>query len=313
MTKNTWDLTKFFFAGDEDPGMAKELARVRLKTDEFVARWKPRTDYLSDPKVLVEALDEYELWNRNYGSEGKVGYYLALRLAQDQTSTEMKAKNDKSTDFGIKSLNDIQFFELAISKISQSRQRTFLDYPGLQKYKHVLERWFAEAKYLLSGPEEKILNLKSIPAHSNWIRMTSEFLSKEEELVLTKSGKKEKKGFSTISNLIHDKNKAVRDSAAKALNRILAKHVAVAEHELNAILVDDKSSDELRGITRSDSKRHISDDIDTEVVDAMLDAVISRFDISQEFYAIRAKLFGVKRIEYHERYVEYGTLDKKYS
>jgi oligoendopeptidase F len=45
----------------------------------------------------------------------------------------------------------------------------------------------------------------------------------------------------------------------------------------------------------------------------MLTAVEECFGISARYYRLKAKLLGLKKLEYHERNVEYGKIDKKYS
>jgi oligoendopeptidase F len=113
--------------------------------------------------------------------------------------------------------------------------------------------------------------------------------------------------------LTNSSQKKIRDKAAQAFNEILEKHVDVAENELNAVLQNKKIMDSLRNFTRADSSRHMADDMDTEVVDALTKAVTKRFSISQDYYKLKAKLLGVSKLEYHERNVPIGKLDKKYT
>ena len=64
----------------------------------------------------------------------------------------------------------------------------------------------------------------------------------------------------------------------------------MATFELNSILEYKKNIDEMRKFARPDTSRHISDDIETEVVDSMVQAVVDNFDISHKWYRIKAKL-----------------------
>ncbi|MFO0752065.1 MAG: M3 family oligoendopeptidase, partial [Thermodesulfovibrionales bacterium] len=150
-------------------------------------------------------------------------------------------------------------------------------------------------------------------SYSYWVRMTSGFLAKEERTVFQEDGKKGTKNFSELLSLMNSREKRVRDSAAGAFNEILLKHSDTAEAELNSILANKKTDDELRKITRPDLSRHINDDVDSEVVDTLVGAVANRFGIPARFYELKARLLGVKRLRYHERNVEYGDLGKKYS
>ena len=138
-----------------------------------------------------------------------------------------------------------------------------------------------QSKYLLSDAEEKILNLKHQTSHTNWVKMLSGFLSKEERVILSENGKKEKKTLSEIFKAMNSQKKKVRDSAFLATNDILEKFVDVAENEINSVLANKKINDELRKMSRPDLARHIDDDVESEVVDALVSAVSGRFDIAK--------------------------------
>ncbi len=312
MKNITWNLAHLF-DNDEDPRIEKKRKFVEQKSYAFINTWKGRTDYLRDPALLKKALDEYEEWKKSYGSEGDEGYYFWLRTSQNQNDPVLKAKFNLIEQFSKKIQNDIQFFYLRIAKIPEKLQKRFIQYPGLKEYRHYLERLFAESKYLLSEPEEKIMNLKSPSSYANWVKMTSSFLAKEERSVISENGQKGMKPFSEIASLMNSGQKKVRDSAAKAFNDILKKHVDVAEAEINAVLANKKVDDELRGLSRPDLARHISDDIDPEIVDTLIKTVSDRFDISSRFYDLKARLLKVRKLQYHERNVEYGTISRKYS
>jgi oligoendopeptidase F len=309
---NTWNL-KMLFKNDNDPAMAEERKIVERESYKFINKWRNREDYLSNPRILKQALDEYENWQRHYGTAGKEGNYFSLRIAQDQNNPKLKAKYNKIQDFSNKILNDIQFFTLKIARIPARCQKEFLDFPDLKNYKHFLEKIFSESEYLLSEPEEKILNLKSLPAYINWVNMTEGFLSKEERIVLGRDGKKIKKSFSEILSLTSDKKKKIRDIAAIAINDIFKENAEIAEAEMNSIMADKKINDELRGFVRPDSSMHLSDEIDSRIADVLVEAATKRFDISKKYYRLKAKLFGVKRLKYYERNVEYGKNNKTYS
>jgi oligoendopeptidase F len=307
-----WNLD-FLFEHDDDPRIEKEKKEVEEKSYEFINAWKDRSDYLRDPAILQQALVEYEKWKRRWGTDGNPGYYVWLRTQQDQNSPTLKAKFNKIEEFGRKIENDIRFFHLKIAKIPPLLHKKFLDYQGLRDYKHFLERIFAESRYLLSEPEERILNLKASPSYSNWIKMTSSFLAKEEKKVRIEEGGKAVRTFSEVVSLMNSKDRKVRDTAARAFNEIMDRHVDVAEAELNSILANKKIDDELRKLSRPDLSRHISDDIESDIVDSLIHSVSERFDISSRYYGLKAKLMGVRRLKYHERNIEYGNFAKRYS
>ncbi|HYA32068.1 MAG TPA: M3 family oligoendopeptidase [Thermodesulfovibrionales bacterium] len=293
--------------------MEQKRKLVEKTSAAFIAKWKTRRDYLKDTGMLRKALDEFEVWNRHYGTDGDEGYYFMLRTQQDQNDPALRAKYNKIEEFSRRIYNDIQFFHLQISKIPQRHQQKFLDAAPLRKYRHFLERIFAESRYLLSEPEERIMTLKAQTSHSNWVRMTSAFLAKEEREALAEDGRKGLKNFSEIQSLMSSRTKKVRDSAAKAFNDIMSAHVDVAEAELNSILANKKTDDELRNMERPDLGRHLSDDIESKVVDSLITTVSGRFSIPRRYYELKAQLLKMRKLKYHERNVEYGSIAKHYS
>jgi len=311
MRKHRWSLGALF-ENEFDPQIEAKRIIVEKESYRFINRWKSRMDYLRDPAILKGALDEYEKWTRYYSTDGDEGYYFFLRTQQDQNDPVLKAKFNKVEEFSRRIQNDIQFFHLRLSKIPPRSQKKFLEYEGLKAYRHFLERIFAESRYLLSEPEERIVNLKTATSYTNWVKMTSAFLVKEERRILVEEGGMSIKTFSEILSLLNSGSRKVRNSAARAFNDILKKHVDVAEAEINSILANKKVDDELRKIERPDLSRHISDDIDSEIVDTLIKSVSERFDIPSRYYELKARLMNVSKLKYHERNVEYGNVHKKY-
>jgi len=309
-SKKTWDLTPLF-KNDEDPAIEKERGYLQAECERFANRWEERTDYLEDPAVLKEALEEYEMWLERFGTSGNQGYYLGLREAQEQTNPKIKAQVNKISDLATKLQNKVEFFTIRISKIPTSEQTKFLNYEGLKKYRHLLERLFATARYVLSEPEEKIMNLKQKTSFSNWTRLTGEFLSKELRNIPDEKGRTGKKSFEQLLSLQNNKNKTVREAATNALENIFATHIDFIEAEINTVCENLKVDCEIRGYDRPDKPRHVADDIDSEIVDVLVKTVTGRFDLPKRFYRLKAKLLGLNYLKYSERELEYGSITKK--
>ncbi|MBP7927771.1 M3 family oligoendopeptidase [Patescibacteria group bacterium] len=305
-----WDLTNLF-PDDNSKEFDTSLRTLEDVYYSFINAWKDRKDYLVDPLILKVALDEYEALAAQYGGLGSMGYFFLLRKKQDQLDTNIIAKFNKINDVLIKLGNDLQFFTHSISHIPAELQPVFLEAPILTDYKHMLTMLFANAKYLLSEPEEKILNLKSVSSYSNWVSLTSKLLSKEDMLLLEEDGSKAKKPFSYALRLMDSQQPKVRSVAAKRLNTLLKKHVDVAEQELNSILYDKKTDDVLRHVERPDMIRHLADDIETSVVDSMRKAVKAKFGIAHDYYKLKSELLDLPKLKYYERNVRYGDVDMK--
>ena len=308
--KYTWDLSPLF---KDEIYIGLHRVISEKVSYQFINKWKNRVDYLTNPNILRAALIEYSTLQKNIGLNYKEVYFYELKSALDESNPEIKGHLNKAIELSQKIQNDIQFFEIRLSKIDITTQKIFLDDESLKEYKHFLERLFAQADHILSEPEEKILTLKSLPAYENWVKMLSGFLSKEEAVTLDVNNKKSKRNISELLALMNNKDKEIRDSAAVNFNKILDKHLEVAENEINSVLQNKKTDDELRKFERPDSGRHLSDDIETEVVNEVIKIVSDNFKISQKYYHLKAKLFKVDKLAYHERNVEYGSITNKYS
>lgn len=138
-------------------------------------------------------------------------------------------------------------------------------------------------------------------------------MSKDGRKIVREDGKKVTATLEMMMGLTESKQKTVRDQAGKALDGLFADHASLAEAEMNSVLANKKIDDQLRGYARPDQARHLSDDIDTDVVDAMLDAVSERNELAQRLYRLKAKLLQVPKLRYHERSLGYGKIDQNYT
>ena len=306
-----WDLTKLY-KGISDPKIQEDINTSINKNKEFVSKWKKNKSYLKDPKVLLQALTEYEQLQQKYGQCTKPSYYLYLLNSLDQTNVEVKAKLNHISEISTKLENEIQFFELNISKIPQSRQNQFLESPLLKNYKHYLEGLFQTSKYLLSDKEEKVFNITSKTSYSNWADMISELLDKQKLSVKDEDLTIKTISYNEAGKYLSSTNKEVRDYASVQFNKVNKKYLEIAEFEINSILEYKKISDEYRKIPRPDLSRYIADDIDADVVDTLASVVTKHFDISQRYYSYKAKQLGQKTIKYYERNVPLSAINLEY-
>jgi oligoendopeptidase F len=309
--KSTWNYS-LLFENDNDPKMQEKRILIESKTKAFVEKWKNDDSYLKEPMKLVDALKDYEDWMAKCVFGGDELYYWYLKTHEDENNTVYKARYSQVEEFGKNLLNQVQFFTLKIAKIPFEEQKNFLEFDGLKKYKHLLEKSFESAKHVLSEGEEKIMLLKSTVAHENWEKLTQSFLSKEEREGLNEDGKLETMTFSQFISLCESAKKDVRDDASEKANEILEKISDIAEQEINSILANKKVDDEIRNYARPDAERHMSDDIETYVVDAAVKTISSRFSLANRFYALKAKLMGQEKMTYFERNVPYGNVTKEY-
>ena len=308
-----WDLNPLLKRADDTEINSKRKI-IEEKHKEFSLKWKNNKAYLTDAKKLKQALDDYEDLLKNHASGGNEYYYFILKYYVNQSDNDVKSKLTKAEDFVNKLKNEIRFFALSIAKnIPENKQKEFLNNFLLKDYKHYLENSFKSGKHLLTENEEKIMTLKSKVAYDNWEKLTQEFLNKSESEVIDLNGKKKLMNFNEISGLIVTQDNELRKNLSDAFDSIVSKYQDVAEAELNSLLENKKIDDGLRNFSRADSSRHLDDDIDSEIVDALIKTVSSNFNLAHRFHKLKAKLVGLKKLQYNDRKIELKHLDKEYN
>ncbi|MCD4756376.1 M3 family oligoendopeptidase [bacterium] len=306
-----WNL-KLLYKGLDDPQIEKDIELSTQAVNTFISNWKGNKEYLKNISTLKKALDENDQLFTKYGILTKPGYYLHLKKETDLNNTKLKARIKKVTQKRIKLRNDLQFFFIDLSKIPKAQQKVFVNAIELKEYKHYLETLFAKAKYILTDKEQKVFNLTASTSFGNWTRMIKELLSKQSVTIVDEEQKRKKVSYNEIPQYLHSTDKDVRDNASKEFNKINKKYIEIAEYEMNSILERKQIQDEYRGKKRVDLSRHLGDDMDSEVVDALIEVVTNNFDISKAYYKKKAKLLGQKILGYHERNVPIGEIDTKY-
>jgi oligoendopeptidase F len=306
-----WNL-ELLYKSLDDPQIDKDIKKSEEEIREFLKKWKKNKEYRKDPKILKNLLDDYEDIASDTGILDKPYYYFILKKELDLNNNDLKARLNKLNHKATKLRNEFIFFRTPLCKISKKKQDEFVNSQYLKKYKHYLENLFKVGKYLLTDKEEEIISLSSKTSFDNWVNMTEELLSKQTLTVIDEDLKNRKISYNEVVKYLNSTNKKVRDKDAKKFNRINKKYIEIAEYEINSILEGKQILDEKRGIKRPDLPRHISTDVDTEVIDTLVKVVTNNFDISRKFYKEKAKLLGQKTLGYYERNVPIGKVDKEF-
>ena len=71
---------------------------------------------------------------------------------------------------------------------------------------------------------------------------------------------------------------------------------------LNTILNERAIEDRLRGYDSWISARNLSNEIPDEAAESLVDAIVSRYDIPQRFYALKTRLLGLEQMRDYDRF-----------
>src|SRR5436190_17519106 len=70
----------------------KYRKQVETQTRKFIKKWRNDSSYLSNPKIMKIALDEYEYWSANISIYEKEWGYWYYRQYLDLNDAEVKSK-----------------------------------------------------------------------------------------------------------------------------------------------------------------------------------------------------------------------------
>lgn len=302
--KTTWNL-QLIYKNEKDPQIEKDIIAYEKACDAFEKKYRDQKEYLTNAEALKNALDEYEALYamKEPRKAGNYFYYRKeLNAADQEAERQLNIISDRLTKAGNKTL----FFDLALGKIEPKNQAQFLQSDVLKKYHYYLKRTFDTAKHNLTEPEEKIMNLKSMPSYELWVRGQQKLLSQQ-----TISFKGKELPIPEAQNLVANANTNDRRKITDLVNTELKKISHFAESELNAIYINKKINDELRGFKEPYSATILGYQNDEASIINFVDTVTKRFDISHRFYKLKAKLLKEKKLEYADRGAKVGKVSFK--
>ncbi len=296
--KTAWDLS-LLYASAEDPRIEQDIRAFERACDRFSKRYGDRA-FVASYEVLLRALSEYERLAAMPEGERPIRYFAFRREVDARDSVAEKritALSERLTKAG----NKLIFFELTLGTLPKSAQKAMLNDDRFSHYAYYLRNVFHDAAYHLTEPEEKIMNLYALPAHDMWVSGTEKILNKQtvrfrgKDMPLMEA-------LSACSAL----PKAPRRKLWNASIAVLKAHAEIAEHELNAVVVRKKISDELRGYKQPYSATVFGNENTEASIEALAAAVTERFDISARFYALKARMMREPHLLYADRSASYG-------
>jgi oligoendopeptidase F len=301
--ETTWNLAKHFYTSENDAQIEKDITATEAGYQKFAKKYRTK-NFCKNDKALVAALADYVALENLPAS--KVVYYFAYRHTLNAHDTVAEQKLNLLTDRFTKVENQVVFFVLTIGKISKKQQQEFLKSSILQPYRYLLERIFLEAKHTLTEAEEKIMNLKSTPARSLWVAGTEKILNRHTI---------QYKGKTIPLQQAIEMVSAVPASERPKLWNVVTSELKglsdIAENELNAIVIDKKINDELRGYTTAYQAKVQANENELAGVEALVTTIADKgFALSRKFYSLKAKLHGVDSLPYASRYDSIGTETK---
>jgi oligoendopeptidase F len=292
-----WDLSDLYSSPD-GPEITGDIEKARKSAARFAKRYLGKLTDL-DGDTLARAIREYEKIDEVLS---RVMSYASLRYAGDMSDPENGRfyQSMQETVVGISS--HLLFFTLEINRIPDRKLRQKLK--ASAKLQH-FEPWLRDSRayrpHQLDDQIEKLLHEKAVAGRGAWNRLFDETMAELTFEVELPKGTKTMSSAEAL-NLLSDGDGAVRKAAAKSLGKVLGENVRTFSLITNTLAKDKEIEDKWRGFERPVSARNLSNYVEDEVVDALSQSVRAAYpDLSHRYYKLKAKWFGVRKLDYWDR------------
>ena len=296
-----WDLS-VFYQDENDPAIQRDMDALASEVEQFAQDYRGRVGQL-DNEELYEALQTLE---KIFDQEGRIGGYASLAFSTDTANPKLGALIQKATEFGAQINQKMVFFELEWNQVDDAQAQALIADPLLEKYRHYLQAERRYKPYQLSEVEEQLLSEKSVTGRSAWTRFFTQLTS---AMRLDYDG--EKLSLTQVLTKLHDADRDVRRKANEAITAALNDKSMELTYIFNVLTADKASDDKRRAYPSWVSARNLSNKAPDDVVNALVQAVTSNYDIVADHYHLKRVLLGVDELTEYDRYAPLPVKDSE--
>lgn len=300
------DLTASAIAWDLEPLLdGKEIDEFLDRADslaaEIEATYKNKVGDLDAAglTLLMEKFAEYE------EILGRVGSYAGLKFSENTADPANGARLAKVEERATRAQTHLVFFELEWAALDETYVESLLEDARLEFCAHHLRNIRRYRDHLLTEPEEKLLTEKSVSGKAAWVRLFDELTSSITVEIPDPadpgSDESTTAGLEQGLSLLQHPNRELRKKVAEAVTEGLAPGLKTRAYVFNTLLLDKSVDDRLRTFDSWISSRNLANEASDESVQALVDAVVARYDIPQKWYSLKAKVLGLDRLADYDR------------
>ncbi len=288
-----WDLSDLYPATDA-PEFSRDMDWLEAACADFAADYEGRLASL-DAEGMLAAVRRYEEIDI---TAGRVMSFAYLRYAQVSTDPA-RAKflsdcQDRITAF----TTPLVFWSLEFNRLEDDHLAGLLAASAdLARYKPVFDKLRKMKPYQLSDELEKFLHDQSVVGAAAWNKLFDETIAG-----LTFEVDGEEMGIEATLNLLTDSDRSRREAGARALAATFSERLPLFSRVHNTLAKEKEITDRWRGLPTPQMGRHLSNDVEPEVVQALRDAVVEAYPrLSHRYYALKAKWLGLDTMQVWDR------------
>ncbi|MEM5467782.1 M3 family oligoendopeptidase [Celeribacter marinus] len=287
-----WDLSDLYPAADA-PEVQRDLDWVHTACATFAADYEGK---LAD----LDGAGMYECITRNERISqvaGRLGSFAGLLYYQNTTDGERVKFFSDVQDKLTTSTAPLVFFSLEVNRIPDETIETMLGHADLARYRPIFERMRKMRPYQLSDELERYEHDMSIVGASAWNKLFDETVA---DLSFTVNG--EDMGLEAIATLLSEQDRDTREAAAREIARVLGLNIKIFTRVHNTLAKMGDVEDKWRGMPTPQTGRHLSNDVEPEVVEALRNSVVAAYPkLSHRYYELKRGWLGLDKLQVWDR------------
>ena len=287
-----WNLNDLYTSTDAKE-LVNDLNWLEKECDEFAKNYEGKLKFLSADEMLKCVIRNEKISSIS----GRIISYAGLLYYQKTTDADrakfLSDMQEKITIFTTK----LVFFSLEINSLDDDFLESLLkENVKLSRYKPVFEKIRALKPYQLSDEIEKFLHDLGIVGDA-WEKLFDE----------TIAGLKFKIGGETLNieatlNFLTDQKRENRKNATHELARVFGENIKIFTRVHNTQAKEKEIIDRWRKMPTPQMGRHLANQVEPEVVDALRNAVVKAYPkISHRYYELKRKWLGLETMQVWDR------------
>jgi oligoendopeptidase F len=292
-----WNLSDLY-AGVDDPKIEKDLAAAQQRAEKFEKSYRNKIAPGPTTALLLKALTELEQLSEQMDRPLIYAHLVHAAKTDEPRHGALLAKTrERRTAIN----KHLIFFDLEWVQVDDDAAKKLIRSAKLARFRHYLEQKRIWKPHYLSEPEEKIMEEKAVTGRAAFVRLFDETVSTIRcPYKLGKS--KESLTVQQILARLYDSDRATRKAAAEGLTEGLKQNARLLGYVLNNVILDHRIDCDLRHHGDVMAMRHLANEIDGKVVDALLSASEGHHATVQRYYKLKGKLLGLKQLYDYDRY-----------
>ena len=287
-----WNLDDLY-TGEDATELKRDIDWLEQACASFATDFEGNLEGL-DPEGFLDCVLRNEKINQ---VAGRIMSFAGLRYYQLTTDAGrakfMADLQEKITNF----TTPLVFFTLEINRLPDDHlDGLYAQNAELARYKPVFDRIRAMKPYQLSDELEKFLHDLGVVGDA-WERLFDETIA---GLEFDVDG--ETLNIEGTLNLLTDPNRDRRAAAAQELARVFSSNLKTFARVHNTQAKEKEIVDRWRGMESPQLGRHLSNQVEPEVVEALRNAVVEAYPtLSHRYYELKRKWLGLDVMQVWDR------------